>query len=265
MCGILGVATTNSSLDVVRNLFDLFAEQQSRGINGAGICIADKSKLWRFRSYSPYRLFAVYNITFWNSIRSGDRVLVHHRYPTSTPNDPKFNHPIQNEDGTVMVIHNGVIGNDDKLHKELRKNHTFETEEKGKFTDSEVLVHLFEDERAKDGDVIAALKRVAERATGSFAFALVIAGDKNIYLVKHSNPIIISKDDDGNHYFSSELHKSSKLTKVCEVGASEIGVLTAAGYEKKVTFGSAPIDYTVDWNELDDNGYPQWKGKWSWR
>jgi len=101
--------------------------------------------LFRFRSYSPFRLFAVYNKDLWNYIQNDDRVLIHHRIPTSTPNAPFFNHPISNEEETIHLIHNGVVWNDTELFNKLKSKHKFDTYDKRlkKFTDSEVIIHLF--------------------------------------------------------------------------------------------------------------------------
>jgi len=90
---------------------------------------------------------------------------MHHRFPTSTPNLPRFNHPFNNEDNTLSLVHNGHISNYAKLYKHLKKQgHKFESENvarddyysisgyygvssyyrEAKITDSEVIVHLIE-------------------------------------------------------------------------------------------------------------------------
>lgn len=66
--------------------------------------------------------------------------------------------PVQNEDGTVTVVFNGEIYNYRALREELlRRGHRFATE-----TDTEVLVHLYEDEG----------ERLVQRLNGMFAFAI---------------------------------------------------------------------------------------------
>lgn len=65
--------------------------------------------------------------------------------------------PISNEDGTVHVVYNGEIYNHNALRAELQPRHQLRSR-----TDTEVLVHLYED----DGP------RLVHRLRGMFAFAI---------------------------------------------------------------------------------------------
>lgn len=254
MCGILGVYANAMSDDVIRNLYNLFFNQKNRGTRGAGISI-NNDMLVRFRAHDPYQLFNIYNKHIWDNIRNGSRVIFHHRFPTSTVNEPKFNHPIANEDNTIHIIHNGVLWNTDDIYNQLKKKHNFETltKKKKEFTDSEIIVHVFED-GLKKGSVKEALKYIYNKLSGSFAVALQIKGDDNIYLIKHSNPIVISKDDKGNFYFSSEYEKSNGLTKITELEEGEIGMLTAKGYEKITKMKCKPVKYVYFTDDKKEYG-----------
>ena len=259
MCGILGIAINDWSLDTLQTLYNVFDNQSSRGTDGAGVSINSKN-LWRFRSYDPHRIFAAYNMTMWNSVKVGDRIMFHHRYPTSTKNAPKFNHPIQSEDGRIHMIHNGIITNADELYEEL-KAHKFETEDGNRFTDSEVIVHLFEDELEHTNDVFTALKKTSEKLQGSYAVAIQMKGDKNIYLIAQNNPIVISKDLAGNWYFSSEAYKG--LEKVYQLSDGEIVSLSVSGYKILGKFKGK--DYSYKWTDKSYDYDLDWKSKWNWK
>lgn len=274
ICGIIGCVINKNSTEIIRILYDVFINQKNRGMQGAGISIANGGDLFRFRSLSPFRLFNAYNQDVWARFGDGCRVLLHHRFPTSTVNEVRFNHPIANEKGDIHLIHNGVLYNDKELYKKLKHKHTFETlnDKKDKFTDTEVMVHLFEDSyKGNPENVLKALKDVYDKTSGSFAVALHIKGDKNIYLIKHSYSIIISKDKDGNFYFSSELDKDYKrLKKVHEMVEGEIGMLNMEGYTKLVIVKSKPTEtvsygsYNGSYNNHDLTWYG-WSGQTKWK
>lgn len=231
MCGILGVVINKMSSEVIRNLYDIFIDQKNRGIAGAGISINDDKGLYRYRSVSPFRLFNAYNEKVWSRLDKGSRVMIHHRFPTSTDNEPKYNHPMATEDKRMHLIHNGHIFNWDELYKKLKKKHKFETHDGKIITDSEVILHIIED-NIKGKDKIKALSKMYDKVSGSFALAIQWIGDDKIYLVKHNNPIVISQDDDGNYYFSSELSKRLGLKEIHSLAEGEIGVLDKKGYKK---------------------------------
>lgn len=234
MCGILGTVIRRMDDDVLKTLYDIFINQKSRGLQGAGISVNNGGRLFRFRSISPFRLFNVYNYKIWSRLKDGSNVLVHHRYPTSSENAPKFNHPIANEDNTIHLIHNGVLMNEHKLYKELKGKHVFETKVKkgSRFTDTEVIVHVFED-AYKKGNLKDAIRSIYRRVEGSYALAMNIVGVDGIVLIRHRMPVIIHKDKHGNQYFSS-CHDKDELDTTIEhtLSDGEFGILNQDGYKK---------------------------------
>lgn len=234
MCGIVGSFVNKMSINMMKNMFDLFIHQKKRGVDGAGISINSQDKLYRFRSVSPYRLFSVYNIQLWDGMKDGDRVLFHHRFPTSSANKPSFNHPIKSEDGTFHLIHNGVISGYHNLFTDLvKRGHNFETYngDSQSFTDSEVLVHLIE-ERIEAGDnMCEALKWLRKNVSGTFSCLISIKGDNRIYMIRNGRELNISRDKQGNYYVSSEFKKMNDLSFVYELVNGEVGFLDGAGYK----------------------------------
>lgn len=71
---------------------------------------------------------------------------------------PNGRQPLSNEDGTIWIVFNGEIYNHQQLRRDLeQKGHTFRTR-----TDTEVIVHLYEDLG----------ERCVEQLNGMFAFAI---------------------------------------------------------------------------------------------
>ncbi|MCU4926473.1 asparagine synthase (glutamine-hydrolyzing) [Halobacteria archaeon AArc-dxtr1] len=101
--------------------------------------------------------------------------------------------PIYNEDESIVVIFNGEMYNYSELRESLvRDGHQFSTD-----TDTEVLVHLYEEE----GEAFV------DRLEGMFAFALWDRDDERLLLARDSmgiKPLFVG--DDGEHVaFGSEL------------------------------------------------------------
>jgi len=101
--------------------------------------------------------------------------------------------PIYNENGDVAVIFNGEIYNYRSLRKDLvRKGHDFDTN-----SDTEVLVHLYEERGLS----------FVERLEGMFAVALWDADAERLVLARDGmgiKPLYLAEDD-GRVAFASEL------------------------------------------------------------
>jgi asparagine synthase (glutamine-hydrolysing) len=101
--------------------------------------------------------------------------------------------PIANEDQSVWVVLNGEIYNFEELRRDLvSRGHRFKTS-----SDTEVLVHLYEDEGA--GGI--------HRLRGMFAFAIWDSRDRSLLLARDrfgKKPLYLAVLPDGL-YFASEL------------------------------------------------------------
>ena len=103
--------------------------------------------------------------------------------------------PISNEDGRVQVVQNGEIYNYRELRAELeRRGHLFSTR-----SDTEVLVHLYEDRGP----------RFVEALRGMFAVALWDARERRLVLARDRFGIkpLYYRSADGTLSFASELKR----------------------------------------------------------
>lgn len=143
MCGIIGSFHTKKDAVPANGwAIDQYEDQHSRGEKGFGIIgwkVGGKVEVLRATESAKF----MYDL----HSKPWQMMIVHHRWPTSTPNKLDQTHPLFVSHGSLkfdyLVVHNGVIRNEDKL----RKTHvdelgfTYRTEIIGdktlKFNDSE--------------------------------------------------------------------------------------------------------------------------------
>jgi asparagine synthase (glutamine-hydrolysing) len=130
--------------------------------------------------------------------RDGHCELVHRRLALIDLS-PTGRQPMPNEDGRVLVVYNGEIYNHLELRAELtRRGHAFRGT-----SDTEVLVHLYEE----DGE------RLLERLRGIFAFALYDRPRRRLLLARDRfgvKPLYYTRHD-GAWTFASELKAITAL------------------------------------------------------
>jgi len=101
---------------------------------------------------------------------AGKDVFLGHRRLSIIDLSPKARQPISNEDGAIQLIFNGEIYNFRELRKELeQKGHRFYSG-----TDSEVILHTYEDEG----------ERCLENLNGMFAFAIWDSKQRKLFLAR---------------------------------------------------------------------------------
>jgi glucosamine--fructose-6-phosphate aminotransferase (isomerizing) len=129
----------------------------------------------------------------------------HTRWAThGVPNDSNA-HPHIDCSGKIAVVHNGIIENYADLKRHLQsRGHTFRSE-----TDTEVIVHLIEEEYAKKPDLLMAVQAVITKLEGSYAILVIVAGEDRIIAARNASPLVIGVGD-------GEFFAASDMTPVIE-------------------------------------------------
>ena len=124
----------------------------------------------------------------------------HTRWAThGIPNDVNA-HPHTDCTEKIALVHNGIIENYAGLRRELTdRGHAFRSD-----TDTEVIVHLIEEEYAKNKDLLAAVQRVIPQLKGSFAILVIAAGEDRIIAARRASPLVVGLGD-GENFVASDM------------------------------------------------------------
>jgi asparagine synthase (glutamine-hydrolysing) len=153
MCGIVGILSKNGE-NVVPLVESMLSCIACRGPDGAGIAAAEQ--IVQTDSVGDLRKHPMAN---------SHTALGHVRL--AIVGGTCGQQPFRSCDGRFIVEHNGEIYNYKKLRKKLRKSHKFISQ-----TDSEVIVHIFEDNYAKSGDLHDAIKKTVSQLDGVYAIVI---------------------------------------------------------------------------------------------
>ncbi len=122
-----------------------------------------------------------------------DLAIGHTRWATNGGVTEANAHPHLNEDGKLAVVHNGIIENYQPLKERLLQcGHTFRSE-----TDTEILVHLYEEARKKMADPQLAFRLVWEQLSGLNAVVLLDLSARRLFFGRSGSPLAIGRLKDG--------------------------------------------------------------------
>ena len=203
MCGIVGYNGKNKAVDI---LLEGLSKLEYRGYDSAGIAIREKD----IKIYKSEGKIANLKEKIKNEELTGTCGIGHTRWATHGEPTENNAHPHVSNDGTVTLVHNGIIENYQELIKKLDKHgYEFYSE-----TDTEVLANIIDYyyKKYKIGP-IDAINRTMVRVRGSYAIAVMFKGYPNeIWVARKDSPMIIGKNDDGT-YLASDVPAILKYTK----------------------------------------------------
>lgn len=124
----------------------------------------------------------------------------HTRWAThGIPNEVNA-HPHLDCSGTIAVVHNGIIENYLDLKRQLlSRGHTFHSE-----TDTEVIVHLIEEEYSKNPDLLHAVQETVQKLAGSYALLVITEGEERLIAARHASPLVVGIGD-GENFAASDM------------------------------------------------------------
>lgn len=201
MCGIVGYIGDRQAQDV---LLDGLARLEYRGYDSAGVAIlGDKGLAITKKQGGIENLINEVK----NNLLSGKLGIGHTRWAThGVPSDENA-HPHYSNNGKLAVVHNGIIENYITLRNELQeKGYQFTSD-----TDTEVIVHLVES--LYNGNLVATLKKVIKRISGSYALGLISADEPDLLVaIRKDSPLIVGLGKSEN-FIASDITAILNYTK----------------------------------------------------
>ncbi|MDO8834260.1 MAG: glutamine--fructose-6-phosphate transaminase (isomerizing) [Vicinamibacterales bacterium] len=221
MCGIVGYIGPKPVLPV---LIEGLRRLEYRGYDSAGVAVVRDGVVSVRRASG--KLARLEDMVRDNPI-AGDYGLGHTRWATHGRPTEENAHPHRDCTGRLVVVHNGIIENYIELKRELQQQgHRFVTE-----TDSEVVAHLVEQERATAGGSLeAAVRRALARLRGLYALVLLSSDDPDTLVAVRNGPPIVIGIGQGESFVASDIPAILAHTRdVVFLGDEEMAVLTPAG------------------------------------
>ncbi|QKF76653.1 glutamine--fructose-6-phosphate transaminase (isomerizing) [Arcobacter defluvii] len=193
MCGIVGYI---GKKDTTKILLDGLKELEYRGYDSAGIAVLKDNKIDVFKALGKLiNLEEKVNISAAHDYHLG---IGHTRWATHGKPTELNAHPHLGE--YSYVVHNGIIENYKELKDELiQKGHKFVSQ-----TDTEVIVHLFENYNNKLNDSTLAFKNTITRLEGAFSILLITKAEPSkIFFFKNGSPLIVARGNEEEVLFAS--------------------------------------------------------------
>lgn len=255
MCGIVGYNGTKNAEDI---LVSGLTKLEYRGYDSSGIAIITDNAISIERCEG--KLSGLVEKIKTNPLK-GTVGIGHTRWATHGRPSEENAHP--HLEGSVAVVHNGIIENYLELREELKKEgSTFKSE-----TDTEILAHLInrelnKNEELKDkNNLEEAVRGALTHVKGTYALAVVSTNEPDkIIGARHECPMVLGLGD-GEYILSSDITAILDITRrAIFIDDGEMVVLTKDSYKITDSKGNAvekPVK-EIDWSPVmaEKDGYP---------
>jgi glutamine---fructose-6-phosphate transaminase (isomerizing) len=248
MCGIVGYVGPRVATPM---LIEGLKRLEYRGYDSAGVAVMNGAGVETVKEAG--KIAKLESLLGLNPV-SGTTGIAHTRWATHGPPNQVNAHPHSSQDGTIAVVHNGIIENATALKKMLQaRGYKFISD-----TDTEVLAHLIEecfDDSLEDA-VIEALWQVE----GTYGVAVISSIDSHkIVAARKGSPLLIGLGE--NEYFiASDVSAILAHTRqVVYLEDGEMAVLEKTGY-RVIDLNAVEVQKKVariDWElgQIERGGY----------
>lgn len=201
MCGIVGYFGKNRAAEI---LVDGLEKLEYRGYDSAGIALVEGDAINVIKCKGR-----IQNLRdkLQNENAEGIIGIGHTRWATHGEPSDLNAHPHTNKDGSISIVHNGIIENYMYLKEWLgSKGYEFMSE-----TDTEVIPNLID--YYYNGDLFEAVVKATNKMEGSYAIGVLCREESDkMIAVRKDSPLIIGKGD-GEAFIASDVTAILKYTR----------------------------------------------------
>lgn len=250
MCGIVGYIGEKNCVPI---LINGLKRLEYRGYDSAGIGIIreQKSLIVKNKGKVSFLEDKIENMNLNSNIG-----IAHTRWAThGIPNELNA-HPHTNKDGTIFIIHNGIIENYLVIKKNLL-NHGYRFNSD---TDSEVLVHLIDSFIKEGNDLTKSVQLSLNEVEGTYGLAVIYSAEPDkIVAARKGSPLVVGLGESENFIASDVSAILSHTKQVVYLEDGEVAVITKDSflaktiYDKELKKEIHEITMTLD--EIDRGGY----------
>ncbi|MFP4644899.1 MAG: glutamine--fructose-6-phosphate transaminase (isomerizing) [Spirochaetales bacterium] len=247
MCGIIGYCGPKPAAPI---LVEGLKRLEYRGYDSAGISVLDggefslfkrKGKIADLRQAIPEDLGGTFGIG-------------HTRWATHGDVSDRNAHPHMSADGSVCVVHNGIIENYASLKRRLEeRGYAFASD-----TDSEVVLYLIVD--FYEGDLERAVKQAVGLIKGTYGIVVAHRDEPGVLIgARNGSPLVLGIGD-GEMLLASDVTAMLEHTKqVIYIEDGEIVRVTADDHHT-TDIRDNPVSrevQTIEWelDEIEKNGW----------
>ncbi|MGA1540770.1 MAG: glutamine--fructose-6-phosphate transaminase (isomerizing), partial [Chthoniobacterales bacterium] len=199
MCGIVGYVGPAEAAPI---LLDGLRRLEYRGYDSAGVALGNNGSLEILKSVGRIQNLA--QLVSDNPVHS-TRGISHTRWATHGAVTGENAHPHTDQSGRIVLVHNGVIENYEKLREELeREGHVFQSE-----TDTEVLAHLIGKYAIQLGEpsadhLVEAVRMALREVHGTYGIAVMHRDVPDLLIgARRGSPLVLGVGK-GENFLASD-------------------------------------------------------------
>ena len=243
MCGIIGYSGYRPAIPVV---IEGLHHLEYRGYDSAGVASVQQGKFRIVRARG--KLSALEDLLSKEPPSTATTGMGHTRWATHGEPAVRNAHPQMSNDGTLAIVHNGIIENYLEIKADLEsKGYTFSSE-----TDTEVLVNLVQECRKSEPDLLKAFSKALSMAHGAYAVCLMSQEDPDtFYAARLSAPLIMGVGT-GEFFVASDIPAFLQYTRqVVFLEDGELVKVDHGGYQIFTIGSLKPVTHqvmTIKWD-----------------